>query len=94
MMLSKEDMALEALVKLVVNIKSQGAENHFDLHTLDYAEDALKANGWEIFKSGAFGRVTAKKISFKDQQSLTGANGPEAHQEAVRKHFPERLEDK
>lgn len=35
--------------------------------------------------------VEVGEISFADMQSLTGANGIEAHQEAVRKHFPERI---
>lgn len=64
-MLTKEQMALEALIKLVVNVRSQGAQDHFNLHSLEYAIEALKANGWEITESGAFGRVSAKKIEVK-----------------------------
>lgn len=55
-------MALEALIKLVTNIKSQGADNHFTLHSLDYAIAAMSANGWEIVELGA-GRFKASKIS-------------------------------
>ncbi len=43
-------------------------------------------------KDGIVDNVKHGEISFEDQQSLAGANGPEAHQEAVRKHFAGRLE--
>lgn len=59
MSLSKEDMALEALIKLVSNIKSKGMSDQF--HSIEYAIEALDANGWEFVEVGAFGRVKAQK---------------------------------
>lgn len=59
--LSKEDMALEALIKLVTEIKSHHADEHFNLQSLDYANIAMQENGWEIADLG-FGRFKARKI--------------------------------
>lgn len=49
--LSKEDQALEALIKIVHDIK-QG--NSVSPQTMQYAEDAIKKNGYEVKTINSF----------------------------------------
>lgn len=49
--LSKEDQALEALIKIVRDIKESGSVS---LQTMQYAEDAIKKNGYEIKSISSF----------------------------------------
>jgi len=52
MQLSNEDQALEALLKIVCEIKNNGAQfvNVVSPETMQYAEDAIAKNGWKIEK--------------------------------------------
>lgn len=68
-MLSKEDMALEALIKISAQIISAGISNHFSDSTLEYADEALKANGWEIV-SNEFGHAKARKLQATTTQEI------------------------
>lgn len=57
-MLTKEEMALEALIKLATEATET---NHIYFNTLGYAVEALKENGWEITVN-EFGIARAIKI--------------------------------
>ena len=46
MILTKEEMALEALIKIMVCIRQSGTT--INESAIDYANDALNANGWGI----------------------------------------------
>lgn len=48
-MLTKEEMALEALIKIVTELEGSVTSYHVDDETLRYAHKALKANGWEVY---------------------------------------------
>ena len=60
-MLSKEDMALEALIKIVSELMGTITSYHVTDSTLDYANEALKANGWEVYLD-EFTRSHIRKI--------------------------------
>jgi len=49
-MLSKEEMALEALLKIVCELKNNGKDfvNVIGPLTMKYAEEAIAKNGWEV----------------------------------------------
>lgn len=57
-MLTKEEMALEALIKMTTEITQS---RHVTVSTFEYVERAIKENGWEIIVN-EFGMATAKKI--------------------------------
>ncbi len=60
-MLSKEDMALEALIKIVYELMGTITSYDVTYSTLDYANEALKANGWEVYLD-EFTRAHIRKI--------------------------------
>lgn len=59
--LSKEDMALEALIKLVTELEGSHTNWHVNQTTLSYAKQALSENGWEVYLD-EFGRSYHRKI--------------------------------
>lgn len=62
MSLTKEEKALEALIKLVVELEDYILEGQVTSETLVYAKEALKANGWEVYRD-ELARVSYRRIS-------------------------------
>jgi hypothetical protein len=62
MMLSKEDMALEALIKVITEISWD--DQSISDQTLNYAKQALIANGWEVYLD-EFTRAHIRKLDDK-----------------------------
>lgn len=54
--MTKEDQAMEALLKIVCEIKNFAIEDELPVtpDTLAYAEDAIEKLGWKIELSGRF----------------------------------------
>jgi len=67
--LSKEEMALEALIKIVTILESERANYYFHQDSLDYAHKALNANGWEVTVN-EFGLANYRRID--SQNSIAG----------------------
>lgn len=61
MILSKEEMALEALIQ-ITTILCDPHSGGVGEGSIIRAKEAMKANGWEIYHTGAFGMASARKI--------------------------------